>query len=875
MKLFIIPILLLISLNALAQSTPFHSKLAPPLRAQQIQLATRSAATHKWTVSVTDTTKFRHFLMAETVDCKIVDQYPPASILIIEVDPNVVFEKILPSEFVLFIDRAERHPREELAVSNLDLSANKVNLVHGMFPSLNGLGLTVSVKENDFDKNDIDFSGRIKNSAFGSDFFATHASIMATIIAGAGNSFYTGKGAAWGAELTTADFINLLPEPDDYYKSLKVTVQNHSYGVGIENYYGSDAAAYDASVRQRPELLHVFSSGNRGNLADTLGIYKGMTGYANLTGSFKMAKNILTVGSMDSIGTVPLLSSKGPAYDGRLKPELVAYGLDGSSGAAAMVSGIALLLQQAYRDTHGGTMPPAALVKAILLNSADDVEAPGIDFRSGYGRANAWRAVQAMLNGQFGASQLAQNETQAFSIHIPANARNLKVTLAWSDAPGTPNAAKALVNDLDLELVHTTTNESWLPWVLNDFPQTDSLVQLPIRKADHLNNAEQITVDNPPAGSYEIRVKGFDLSTTTQDFAIAYQMDTLDRFQWAFPAKGDHILAGETALLRWESTLTNSTGKLEYSLDNGANWQLIAENLDLNAGFYRWPSPELSATVQFRMSANNQTFTSGKITISQPLKIEVGFNCPDSLLLFWNPEPSAQLYTLYSLESVYLAPIITTSDTFVVLNKAVYPSNYFTIAPVVAGMQEGFKSATINYNNQATGCYLRAFLADRVDDTALLQLSLGTSYQVQLIAFERLTPTGFVEIVNLPAENQIAFQYADANLEAGINTYRARIDLKNGTSIYTEPADVYYQGDAGFFIFPNPVSLSESLNVLSRGGNELRFILFDGLGREVLDYQLIAGFETPPLQKLAAGVYHFVIFDANTKIGQGKLILTP
>ncbi len=875
MKLFIIPILLLMGFHVLAQSSGFDYKLAPPLHAQQKHLAARAAEARKWTLSLTDTAAFRRFLIEKNIECEILSSYTPANILVIEANPNVVFEKILPSEFVLFVDRAERAPREELAVSNFDLSANKVNLVHSIFPSLNGLGLTVSVKENDFDKNDIDFTGRIKNSASGSGAFATHASIMATIIAGGGNSFYTGKGAAWGAELITADFINLLPEPADYYKSLDVNVQNHSYGVGIENYYGNDAAAYDASVRQRPELVHVFSSGNRGNLADTLGIYKGLTGYANLTGSFKMAKNIITVGSMDSIGMVPLLSSKGPAHDGRLKPELVAYGLDGSSGAAAMVSGISLLLQQAYRDTHGGQLPPAALVKAILLNSADDVETPGIDFRSGYGRANAWRAVQTMLNGQFWTSQVSNEETQTLSIDIPANARNLKITLAWSDAPAAPNAAKALVNDLDLELVHTTTSQTWLPWVLNDFPQTDSLMQLPVRQADHLNNAEQITITNPSAGSYSIRVKGFELASATQEFAIAYQMDTLGRFAWAFPARGDNILADETALLRWESSLTNSTGQLEYSLDNGANWQLIADNIDLNNGFYRWTPPEIFATVQFRINTDNQFFISEEITISQPLKIEVGFNCPDSLLLFWNPEPSVQLYTLYSLESKYLAPIVTTSDTFVILNKAVYPSNYFTVAPVIEPAQEGVKSATINYNNRAVDCYLRAFLANLVDETALLQLTLGTAYQVQSIAFERLTPTGFVEIIRLPVESQIEFQYADANLEAGINTYRARIDLENGASIYTELAEVYYQGDAGFFIFPNPASLGEPLNVLSRGGDALRLILFDGLGREVLNYHLIAGFENPPLQNLAAGVYHFVIFDADTKIGQGKLVLTP
>ena len=38
-----------------------------------------------------------------------------------------------------------------------------------------------------------------------------------------------------------------------------------------------------------------------------------------------MAKNIITVGHIDSLGNVLSLSSRGPAYDGRIKPELVAF----------------------------------------------------------------------------------------------------------------------------------------------------------------------------------------------------------------------------------------------------------------------------------------------------------------------------------------------------------------------------------------------------------------------------------------------------------------------------------------------------------------------------------------------------------------------
>ena len=244
-------------------------------------------------------------------------------------------------------------------------------------PALNADALTVSVKETWFDTTDIDFRSRYINSGVGSSSNSTHATTMATIIGGAGNSFYSGRGIAWGARLTSSDYINLLPDDNSVYQQYGISVQNNSYGVGIENFYGADAAAYDASAIANPTLLQVFSAGNSGSHISTDGPYAGVPGYANLTGSFKQAKNILVVGSVDSFYNVPFLSSKGPAFDGRIKPELVAYGNDGSSGAAAITSGTALVTQSAYAANHNNQLPPNALVKAIIINSADDVYTKG------------------------------------------------------------------------------------------------------------------------------------------------------------------------------------------------------------------------------------------------------------------------------------------------------------------------------------------------------------------------------------------------------------------------------------------------------------------------------------------------------------------
>ena len=48
-------------------------------------------------------------------------------------------------------------------------------------------------------------------------------------------------------------------------------------------------------------------------------------------------------------------------------------------------------LQDAYKKTYG-TLPPSDLVKAVLINSADDAGNKGIDYSSGFGSVNAYKA---------------------------------------------------------------------------------------------------------------------------------------------------------------------------------------------------------------------------------------------------------------------------------------------------------------------------------------------------------------------------------------------------------------------------------------------------------------------------------------------------
>src|SRR6185436_14770810 len=90
---------------------------------------------------------------------RIVFEYKAANVFLVRTSWNEILTSVLSRKDVLFVDE-QRKAREELAVSNLDLSADKVNVVFSKFAGYNGNGIVVSVKENRPDTSDIDFKGR-------------------------------------------------------------------------------------------------------------------------------------------------------------------------------------------------------------------------------------------------------------------------------------------------------------------------------------------------------------------------------------------------------------------------------------------------------------------------------------------------------------------------------------------------------------------------------------------------------------------------------------------------------------------------------------------------------------------------------------------
>lgn len=848
---------------------PFAWKLSPRLRAQGAAAWLPAQHPSRFLVQCSSAPQLQEAIARAKDSIHINYRY--GNVVVITGYPIQVNHYLLGLSSVSFIDLNDRKAKEEVTLNDFDHTANHVNKVQCDYPALSGNGMVVSIKENKPDTTDIDFKGRYLSTGLSSSSLSSHATIMGTIIAGGGNSFYTARGVAPGAAICSSSFDVLLPDSDAAYRQYRVTVQNHSYGTGIENYYGADASAYDASATNNPGLLHVFSSGNSGNLASPSGAYAGIGGFANLTGSFKMAKNILTVGSIDSFSAVPLLSSKGPAYDGRLKPELVAFGEDGSSGAAALVSGTALLLQQIYQEQQGGVAADAALVKAVLLNTAHDVGSAGIDFMSGYGSLDAYRAVKEMQAAHFYSGTVAQGQLQPFTITVPDHVKQLKVLLAWTDQAAMANAPVALINDLDLTLTNTATTQSWQPWVLNSTAARDSLLLPPVRKRDSLNTAEQITVDDPAAGNYTIAVNGYVIPAGTQKFFVAYQWDTAGSFQWMYPTRADNLLPGRLNTLRWQSNST-SGALLEYQLAGSNNWQVVQATTAPAGNYLPWTPPDTTAVALLRMTINGRQYTSDSFTLSPVLATGVGFNCPDSFLLYWNKAPGNH-YALYRLGNQYLEQVRAPADSSVILPVVAASSNWYAVAAQLPFNRTGIKSYAFDYTQQGVDCYIKTFTADLAGSAAALNLSLGSNYRVSGVAIEKRNTGGYYPLQVYTPPIGLEYMPDDTSLTYGPNIYRAKISLSGGQVVYSDDETVYYTGSRPYIIYPNPVAQQQSFHIIAGGINNAVFQLYNAAGQMVMEKTLYNLVEDLPAYGLAKGLYFYVIRVAGKNDARGKIVV--
>lgn len=857
--LFIL-VLLLASFNILAQQAVVPEKIISPY------LRKDKRPEGSVYLLVKDTAAFKAWTRRHLPDIKLGAVASSGSIYRVTGLSQDQWRKLQLAPQLQFVETGKRVPHPERELTGLDLSLNSITAVHHRYPALAGDGLTVSIKENAFDTRDIDYDGRILHADQIPSSADAHATTMATIIGGAGNSSPEGKGAAWKVMLASSDFTNLLPDNTAELINDGISVQNHSYGVAIENYYGIESSQYDQQCRNYTEILHVFSAGNSGAEAGTDGLYAGITGFANLTGQFKMSKNTISVGGVGAAGVVEALSSRGPAYDGRIKPEVVAFGGGGTSDAAAVVSGIALMVQQAYKDKTG-SLPPSTLTRAAIINSAGDGGRPQVDYAYGFGNADALGAVRSVLDNRYVMDDVTDGAEKAFQVSVPAGTYQLKVTLVWNDLPAEPGAAKALVNDLDLTVSPNSSTHVYKPWVLSAFPHADSLAKPARRAEDHLNNVEQVSLEHPEEGLYTVRIKGYSVQGGTQSFSVVYSVEK--DLEWIFPLGSDALLSNKNTFVRWKASPADVPAKAQWRMNDTDQWQVIGD-VNLSEGYFEWTTPDIDGVVKVRLLTATESFESEEFVVSHELQMRTGFNCDTDALLYWSGD--AAQYRVFRFKERFMEPLFVSVDTVLRVDKSQESASYFSVAPVVGG-RLGVRSRTLNYTAGSEGCYLRSFLPrELVTDSVQLDLVLAFGSGLASITLERQTRDGFVPVQTISPVADDRYTFYDAGAQPGANRYRVRITRDNGAVIYSPLEEVLYTRDEDLICYPNPVSHGETLYAIINS-DVARFTIHDMTGRPVRSVMDDGEIKVIDTTGLPAGAYVIRSLTPSGKMVSRKLII--
>ena len=780
-------------------------------------------------------------------DIKILDNH----VVMIKSDSKKIIDVIIALSSVVSVSQESMHPKGESKITDQNFTINSINKANAGFPLLTGENQIISIKDDLFDVNDIDLLNKHIPSQTESTIVTSHATAMATIVSGLGNSSALGKGVAQKAKIQSSDFSNIYP--DEVATLQGAATQNHSYGTEIENFYGSLANAYDSQLFLNTDLTHCFSSGNTG-----------LQGYKSITGNFKQSKNSIAIGCIDQNEIIMPFSSKGPAYDGRIKPELVAFSTQGTSNSTALATGIVTLMKQHYKTIHNITLNNA-LTKAILINSAKDLGNTGPDFTYGYGNINADKCLKTISENRIISGNLSSDQTNSHAITVPENAKNLKITLVWNDLPAAINSNISLVNDLDIEVI-SPDNTSFLPWILNP----DTPEQQAVRGKDKINNSEQVTIENPASGSYTITIMGSYISNASQEYGIAYEYELDNQFEWNYPVSNDNFpYDGKTiSPFKWNSSFSEIPGQLSVSYNNGQTWEIISNNVNLdNEQFTYIPAEQKFSKAKLKMTINNTDYISDSFTISYDLNISNSLVCDGTTEINWEKPANVSLFNIYQLTGDHLEfKEQTPNTTYTYTDGKIH-----TVIPVFDN-SEGIKSESTLQYTENSNCYFElAFAEVFEEDKVKIDASLFSLYNIKRIELVKMINNAETVISTLNNINSKTFSFLDTEPIKGSNKYKINIILENNNVISSLILDTNYLGNDLFFVHPTLLGKNEELSIEAKKEENAIFYLYNIIGQNTITSPLLSKNNTINLKNTASGIYIYKIITNSGEMQTGKI----
>lgn len=651
--------------------------------------------------------------------------------LLVAAIPKEQVKALVTAPFIRYADLIEAPGKPE---SDDGRHLHRANSIDGDYygaRKYDGTGVNIAINDDGFVGPHIDFQGRVNQQDVAGDFTGDHGDMVAGIAGGAGNLDPRVRGMAVGSYMHIRQYTGTMAGTLPLHQDSAVLIFSSSYSNGCNAGYTNTTLLVDQEIYNNPTLMQTFSGGNSNG--QDCG-YGAGNQWGNITGGHKMGKNVIATANLSNTDAIMNSSSRGPASDGRIKPDISAHGNGqlstdpnntyapggGTSAAAPGICGVMTQLHHAYRELNGGNTAPSALLKVALLATANDLGNDGPDFIYGWGKVNGLRAAQLLEDNRYFDATVSQGDSNTHSITIPAGVQRAKIMIYWADREASTAAAQALVNDLDATVSDGATQ--YLPWVLDETPNPANLALPATRGADHLNNVEQIAIDNPAAGTYNLKVKGTTVPFGPQTYYVVYEFLT-DEITVIHPEGGEGLLPGETARIHWDAYDNVGTFNIEYTEDNGANWNTINAAVAGGVRILDWTVPNTitgQARVRISRGAVSDESNANFTIMERPENIRVNRVCPgvNTIRLVWDSVPGAIGYDVFMLGATHMDSIGSSTSTIysVVVNDLNDPQ-WFSVRATGPNGLRSLRQIAVNYAG-STGSAPVCFLACSSDNDA-------------------------------------------------------------------------------------------------------------------------------------------------------------